>query len=127
MMDALWFALGIAITLLASLSVVFYLRRPLRTLLADHCGWPERASFWAAFSNIHLVFVPVIFALGHPPGPDGPAARAVELGGQLREALMGLVLTVLLLGVVLSMFLPRARTAEADHPAEKSTPAVARM
>lgn len=101
------FLLGGGTTVVVSFLAVAYLRPHLKRILLDLCGTEERAGFWTAFSNVTLVLVPLIFAMHYRPqtGPDTSAA--LEMGTQLEWALIGLVASVLALGIVLSSFIPR--------------------
>src|SRR5215468_3957287 len=90
---------ALPLTLVASLGVVLLLRRPLLDLLADLCGTPTRAAFWAAFSNVTLVLAPLLGAMHRRPGAGEPV---FELASQLEWALGGLLASVLLVGVVLA-------------------------
>ena len=98
------FLLGIGTTLTIALAVVVYLMRPLRKILLDICGTKERAEFWTAFSNVTLVLVPLICALFRGP-QEPPLPFVLELGAQVKWALIGLVSAVALLGFVLSWFI----------------------
>jgi hypothetical protein len=100
------FAVGIGTTALVSLLAVGHLKQHLRRILIDLCGTEERANFWTAFSNITLILVPLIFAMHYRPqtGPDTVAL--FEIGNQIEWALIGLVLSILVLGIVISRFMP---------------------
>lgn len=106
------YASGVGLTLLISLAVVIYLRPHLHALLVELCGTAERARFWTAFSNVTVMLTPLTFALHFDPEEAGRALAVLALGTQLKHALGGLLLSVLLLGLILSMFIPRARPAE---------------
>ena len=101
---------GLAITLVATFAVVAYLRSPLRDILIDLCGNRERAAFWVAFSNISLTLVPMIFAMYSAPDPETQSSIALELAAQLKWALAGLLVAIVLLGWVLSSFIRRQPT-----------------
>jgi hypothetical protein len=101
------FLSGLGVTLLLSLSVVAYMQIHLKQILIDLCGTPERAKFWTAFSNVTLVLVPLIFALNYRPASGSPEDLVFEVGTQLERALIGLVASVIAMGVVLSAFIPR--------------------
>src|SRR5262249_11287005 len=103
------FLSGIAVTLTVSLAVVVYLSRPLYTILVDLCATAERARFWTAFSNTTLCLVPLIFAMHYRPSKD--TFLVFELGTQVKWALVGLVASVVLLGIVISRFIPRGTAA----------------
>ena len=101
------FASGLTITLLAAFTVVRYLSGPLRTQLRELCGNAERAEFWTVFSNVAVILTPAIFAMLVEPSTDAPPLLAVT--SQLKWGLLGLVGSVLLLGWILSRFIPRTQ------------------
>ena len=98
---------GLLITLTASSAVVIYLRSPLEKILSELCGTPERARFWAAFSNVTLIGVPAIFAMQYPE-TSASALIGYELANQVKWGLIGLVVSTAVLAWVLSRFIPRA-------------------
>lgn len=97
--------MGIGITLLMSLAVVIYLTRPLRKILTELCGTSERADFWLAFSNIALALAPLIFAVSYTP--DIGSNPVIEIARELKWALIGLLSALLIIGWVISRFIPR--------------------
>ena len=100
------FLVGVLVATGLTMTVVWYLRPYLRSVLVDLCGTEARASFWTAFSTVMVALTPVLFALHYRP--DANAQSFVfEIGRQLEGALLGLLLAVLLLGFVLSRFIPR--------------------
>jgi hypothetical protein len=106
------FLCGLEVTLLASLLVVFYLHAHLRTILVDLCGTAERAKFWAAFTNVAFLLVPLIFALNYD-AEFGPRPPVLQIAAQFKAALIGLVVTVLIVGFVLGRFIRRSPSARA--------------
>jgi hypothetical protein len=113
MTESILFMAGLTLTLLVSLAVVYYMNAPLRKLLHELCGNPERAEFWAAFANITVALVPVIFAMDYEPASNWKGVSLVEVGQQLKWGLVGLVISVLMLGWILSRFIPRTREQNA--------------
>jgi protein-S-isoprenylcysteine O-methyltransferase Ste14 len=93
------------LTLSSCLVVVYYLRPHLRGLLIDLCGTVQRADFWAAFSNVVLVLIPCVVAMHFQPAGEGRSAP-FQIARQLEWALAGLAASVLILGAVLSRFIP---------------------
>jgi hypothetical protein len=106
------FLCGMSVTGLASLVVVVYLRKPLQNLLGELCGNERRAEFWTAFSVITVGIVPLIFALACRPsvGPGTPAL--LEIANQLQWGLIGMVISVLMLGWIVGRFISRAALKE---------------
>ena len=99
------FLIGVAVTAVLSVAVVWYLKPSLQEVLVDLCGTATRASFWTAFSTVTVALTPMMFALHYRP--DAAAPHAVfEIGSQIEWALAGLLLSVLLLGIVLAKFIP---------------------
>ena len=99
------FLVGIGITLLMSLTVVIYLMNPLRKILTELCGTRERADFWLAFSNVALMLTPLIFAASCTPDPRGDLV--IEIATQLKWAFIGLLTAMIIIGLVISRFIPR--------------------
>lgn len=106
---------GAGTTAGVSLLAVAYLRPHLRALLLDLCGTADRANFWAVFSDVTLVLMPLIFALQYRLEVGHGASLVFEFGAQLKWALVGLLTTVVILGIVISSFLPR-QPATPDRP-----------
>jgi len=118
MSSSLVFSLGLSITLLAAFAVVRYLSGPLRTQLRELCGSDERAQFWAAFSNTAIVLTPAIFAMLDQPASDSSTPPLLAVTSQLKWGLIGLVGSVLLLGWILSRFIPRIPARTLDAPGQ---------
>jgi hypothetical protein len=107
MTASLLFLIGIGLSLLVAIAIVSYLRSPLQGILVEICGTRERASFWVSFSNVTIMLLPLIFALQYTPCLKEGSSAVLELAAQLKWALAGLLLAVLVLGWVLSTFLRR--------------------
>jgi hypothetical protein len=115
MSPALAFVSGTTATLLAGVAVARYLNGPLRRQLQELCGSVERAEFWTVFSKVALILMPLIFALQVDPlAPDAPPI--LSIAGQFKWGLIGLVGTVLMLGWILSRFIPRGQPARPVPP-----------
>ena len=106
------FLCGLGATGVASLAVVAYLRKPLEKLVVELCGNERRAEFWTAFSVITVGAVPLIFALACRPrvGPSTPAL--LEIADQLEWGLIGMVISVLMLGWIVGRFISRTALKE---------------
>jgi hypothetical protein len=116
------FLLGVGFTVCLSLLVVKYLRTPLKKILVDLCGTSERAEFWLAFTNVSLVLVPLIVALHFRPAASSLSGFVFELSGQLQGALLALIFTLVVLGLILHGYIPSnpAIHHSNSHPAAKS-------
>jgi hypothetical protein len=110
---------GLSITLLAALAVIRYLSGPLRTQLRELYGNSERAEFWTVFSNVAIVLTPAIFAMSDLPASGSDTPPLLALTRQLKWGLIGLVGTVLMLGWILSRFIPRRPPRELDASAQR--------
>jgi hypothetical protein len=107
-MTASWlFASGLTATVTISLLVVAYLRQPLKQLLTELCGHENRVAFWTAFSVVTVSLMPAIFALGSWPGADPSTPALLGIAEQVRWGMIGLVLSVIALGWIVSRFIPR--------------------
>ncbi|HXZ29114.1 MAG TPA: hypothetical protein VEG08_14065 [Terriglobales bacterium] len=120
---ALPFLCGLGLALAACLATFLYLRPPLLQILEDLCGNHARARFWAAFSGIAVVFVPLIFALHMRLAAGAGEPFVFTLARQLEWAFAGLVLSVLLLGWVIGRFIPRETPRERPDVRKPPSPA----
>jgi hypothetical protein len=109
------FTIGLLITACIALLVVIYLKRPLHKILIDLCGNVERAAFWTAFSMVALTLSPLILAMTYTPELRAGSPLVLELAAQLKWGLVGLLVAVVILGWVLSRFIPRSSTAHAPQ------------
>ena len=100
------FAAGITITFLAALVVVSYRNSRLRQQLLELCGNGERTEFWAVFSNVPLLLMPVIFAMSVEPSRP-PAPPLLAIAHPLRWGCIGLLTSILTLGWALGRFIAK--------------------
>lgn len=111
MRETVLFLSGVGLTAAVSVLVLRHLRPHLQAILEDLCQTRERAAFWTSFSMVMVGLAPVIFAMDHEPShPAVPPV--VEVARQLKWALAGLAGSVLLLGIIISRFIPRGSRAE---------------
>ena len=106
------FFVGLGVTAALALTVVWYIKPHLRGILVDLCGTEVRADFWMAFTNVTLILVPIVFALEFYPDEAQGSPVVLQLIGQLKWALIGLVASVVVLGFVLRSFIPRDRAPQ---------------
>ncbi|MHC4846192.1 MAG: hypothetical protein ACYTCU_08525 [Planctomycetota bacterium] len=116
------FLTGLGNTLVITLGVVAYLRPHLRRILVGLCGTESRADFWTAFSNVTLILVPLVAALFRRPELDDQSAVFFEISAQLKSALIGLIAAVVLLGLVISRFIPRDSNQSGARPTSMPVP-----
>lgn len=119
MVTSIVFGCGLATTILVALGVVGYLNGPLRKQLLELCGNAERVAFWAAFANVTVVLTPAIFAMSVEPESVAPIPPLLAIAQQLKWGFVGLVMSVLTLGWILSRFLPRTSVAGLSSQGEK--------
>ena len=98
------FVIEVALTLIISALLVGYLRPFLRKILIDLCGTEDRAQFWAAFSNILLIGMPVIFALNYSPEARNTEELFFEVAAKLSGNLGGLLVALIGIGFIVSFF-----------------------
>ena len=103
----LTFASGLAITVAVAFGVAKYLNTPLRKQLQELCGNAERAAFWTSFSNVMLVLTPVVFAMIVDPWASASDPPLVDVVSRVKWGLIGLAVSVLMLGRILGRFIPR--------------------
>jgi hypothetical protein len=107
MVTSLVFGCGLAATILVAIAVVGYLNDPLRKQLLELCGTAERVAFWAAFANVTVVLMPAIFAMSVDPNYEASVPPVLAVARQLKWGFVGLVVSVLMMGWILSRFIPR--------------------
>jgi hypothetical protein len=98
---------GLATTMGVVFVALLYLRNPLQVVLTDLCGTTDRARFWTAFSNVTLFLVPFVLALNHRPDSDVGHATVFVISGQIESAITGFVISVVVLGFILSRYISR--------------------
>jgi hypothetical protein len=104
------FLVGLGSTMGIVLVALLYLRNPLQIILTDLCGTTDRARFWRAFSNITLFLVPLAIALDHQPDAIVKQAAIFEISGQIECATIGFVVSVVVMGVILSTYISRVNS-----------------
>jgi len=97
------FWIQIAVTLTIVALILRFLRSSLRRILIDLCGTEDRAQFWTTFTNIVLLSLPMISALGFPPtiSLENPL---IATANQLKSNLTIFILGLVMIGVVLLFF-----------------------
>ena len=98
------FATELGLTILACVSITGYLRPHLKRVLLDLCKTEERAQFWMAFSNILLIGLPMIIALGFHPEAVSFEAAIFEIIGRLSGNLAGYLFALIGIGIIVSFF-----------------------
>lgn len=101
-----FFALSIEVTLtiLVCALITRYLSPYLRRILVDLCGTEDRAQFWSAFSNILLIGLPLIIALGFHPEASTPEAAIFEILGRMSGNLAGYLFALIGIGIIVTIF-----------------------
>ncbi len=108
MINTTVFASDLIASIGVSSAVAAYLHPHLRALLVELCGTYDRARFWLAFSNVALILMPLIFALEYKPEMAPGSAAIFEIAAQMKYALVGLIVTIGILGLVLISFMARS-------------------
>jgi hypothetical protein len=117
MTPAIVFLTGLVLTLGVVFLTLLYLRHPLFVILSDLCGTVERAEFWTAFSNITLFLIPFVLALNHKPTAGGNQFTVFAISDQIESAIVGLIISVVILGMILSWHISRSRVPLAPKEA----------
>lgn len=101
------FLIGLGITVLTSFLIVIYFKPHLKKILLDLNGDKERpANFWVAYTTIILILVPLIFAIWIVPD-DRDVSVFFQISKQLKWSLMGLVSSLVIIGIIIIRFVPR--------------------
>ncbi len=109
------FLVEIGLTLAVSFVVVIYFRRFLIPVLRDLCGTEARAQFWASFSYILLIGLPLIFGLSFRMSVDTLTGTIFDVAAQLAKNLTGFLIALLGIGFAVGFFAlvaPRPSQAE---------------
>lgn len=107
MTDITIYLLGLLITILISLLVVFYFKSHFKKILLELNGEKERpANFWAAYTNIILILGPLICAMMIYPDMSKENIF-FEITQQIMWALIGLVISLVVIGIIVIKFLPK--------------------
>ena len=127
MNDITIFLVGVGLTLISAFLVVAYLKPHLQRILIDLCGTEERARFWTVFSNVTLILIPVIAAMSYHPNIGQGASLFFELSAQLRWGLIGLIGSVVVMGLMISRFIPPILPASSRQQKSDELPNIARQ
>jgi len=73
-------------------------------VLVDLCRTEERAQFWSTFSNIVLIGLPLIIALGFRPEALTLEESIFEILGRLSGSLAGYLFVLTGIGIIVSFF-----------------------
>lgn len=106
MSEAQLFYTGLAISLLISLLVVVYLRKPLFRLLVDLCHTEDRARFWVQITTLTFLMAAMFMALTYHP--HNTPATHYYLVSIFSRTLFGLLGVTGFLTFVISIFARRA-------------------
>jgi len=98
------FLIEVALTLLAALMTVAYLRPFLRRILIDLCGTEDRAQFWTSFSNILLIGLPMLISLSYRPEAKTTQELFFELSSRISGNLVSLLVALVGTGIVVAFF-----------------------
>ena len=108
------FLIGLGITVLTSFLIVIYFKPHLKKILLELNGNKERpANFWVAYTTIILMLVPLIFAIWIVPD-DRDVSVFFQISKQLKWSLMGLVSSLVIIGIIIIRFVPRENGSNED-------------
>lgn len=98
------FSIEFGLTILACVVITNYLQSYLKRVLIDLCKTEERAQFWTVFSNILLIGLPSIIALGFHPQAITSEEAIFEIIGRLSGNLAGYLFALVGVGIIVSFF-----------------------
>ena len=101
------YLIGISLSGCLGLLVAVYLQTCLKNILKDLCGTEARVAFWMAYTNVVLVGVPMAFSMMSTPDRSNPLPAVLQISGQLKWALLGLLMAVAICGRGIVDFIPR--------------------
>ena len=98
---------GLSITALICFLIVIYFKPHLKKMMLELNGEKERpANFWVAYATIILMLVPLIFAIWIVPR-DNDESVFFQISKQLKWALVGLVTSLVIIGIIIISFVPK--------------------
>lgn len=105
MSQVVLFAIQIMISFFASMCVVIFWKKSLRSILIDLCQAETRADFWLNYSNIMTVITPMLFVFLF--GSDGKSGEIdfIFLKNSFGCALFGIFFSILVIGLQISRFI----------------------
>ncbi len=109
------FMASLGATVVIAGTMVGYLRPPLRQMLVEQNGG-NRVKFWAAYFNVVVMLVSVVFAMLSQPEAGGRTPAALAVLQQVRWGLLGLVLSLLVAGRILRRKAPSSPAIPAAAP-----------
>jgi hypothetical protein len=99
-----FYLVEVVVTLLICLSLIKYLNPFLKRILVDLCATEDRAQFWAVFTNILLVGLPLVIALAYRPEANDIESMFFELTSKLSANLIGFLFALVGVGLMISIF-----------------------
>ena len=98
---------GLGITAVICFLIVIYFKPHLKKMMLEINGDKERpANFWVAYTTIILMLLPLIFAIWIVP-EDKHVSVFFQISNQLKWALMGLVTSIIIIGIIIIRFVPK--------------------
>ena len=97
-------SIEVSLTILVCALITRYLRPYLKRVLIDLCRTEERMQFWTAFSNILLIGLPLIIALGFRTEAATFEEVIFEIIGRLSGSLAGYLFALIGIGIFVSIF-----------------------
>jgi hypothetical protein len=100
----LMFFIQLVLTFVVCFFLTAYLRPVFKRVLVDLCKTEARAQFWTTLSNILLITLPVVLAMGYQPLPLQAGRVFFDVAGQLRWNLLGYIAALIIIGGIVSFF-----------------------
>ena len=97
-------SIEVSLTILACVLITRYLRPHLKRILIDLCRTEDRMQFWVTFSNILLIGLPLIIALGFHTEAATLEEAIFEIIGRLSGSLAGYLFALVGIGIFVSIF-----------------------
>ena len=101
------FIIEVVICVCLSTIVTVILTRPLRRLLVDACGSPERAHFWVVYSDAMIFLAPLVATIVFGKSSDLSGATLSFYKAALGSALFGIFVALTAVGLQVARLVPR--------------------
>jgi Na+-driven multidrug efflux pump len=106
---------SLGLTLLCSGVTVAYLQRPLGRLLDKVCDSPEETALGTRYIHLLLILLPIVWLLPGSGLIDSTAPATFQIASQVQWGLVGLVMSLLGVGILLLITVSLWRKKQSQH------------
>ena len=119
MSNVILFLSELVLSLGISVAMILWFTPPLKIVLAETCGTPERGAFWVRYTQFMLLVTPLLTVILFSEATDSQCLNVLKfMHDTLFRVLLGIVLALLVTGQVIWRAIrpmDRGATAPAMH------------